>query len=459
MDAKDLANILSFIKAAEGLKHTLRSGRTSSGRQESTAEHSWRLALLASVLQDEMGELDQLKVLALCLVHDLGETLGGDVPATENHDPEEKSARERRDLASLTASLPPAIRTRILSAWEEYEAGETPEAVFVKGLDKLETIVQHNQGRNRPDFDYAFNLAYGAKQTARHPLLAALRVMVDADTRTRITQAGAPDRKLPCATPASLPDAHRQFLARSLPVLQADTRVCAIYAGGSFARDTMDVYSDLDLLIVVAEHDLPQLRPEAQHIAARCGDLLAAFTGEHVGQPDLLICLFDQPLLHVDLKFASAVAPGYTLLWSGQTEPAVALVSGGDGAPDLDWIEARFWTWIHYGAGKIARGELLEAVDFLAFLRMSVLGPLALALYQAPAHGVRRVETALPPALAARLAATVCSYDVRDCMRAFNAALDLYLALRERHAGAGFGDFRAQSAAQAYLLEIAERLK
>ncbi|SHH09346.1 HD domain-containing protein [Massilia sp. CF038] len=458
MDSKDLANILSFIKAAEGLKHTLRSGRTSNGRQESTAEHSWRLALFASVLQDEMGELDQLKVLALCLVHDLGETLGGDVPATENHDPEEKSARERRDLATLTASLPPAIRTRILSVWEEYEAGASPEAVFVKGLDKLETIIQHNQGHNRPDFDYAFNLAYGVKQTARHPLLAGLRAMVDVDTQTRIAPA-APGGTVPCATPASLPDAHRQFLARCLPVFQADARVRAIYAGGSFARDTMDAYSDLDLLIVVADQDLPQLRQEMRQIAAGCGDLLAAFTGEHVGQPDLLICLFDQPLLHVDLKFASTIAPGYALLWAGQTAPAIPPVPAAGDAPDLDWIEARFWTWMHYGAGKIARGELLEAVDFLAFLRMSVLGPLALALYQAPPYGVRRIETALPPALAARLAATVCSYEVRDCLRAFNEALKLYLELRERHAGAGFGDPRAQSAAQNYLLEIADRFK
>ena len=36
-----------FIKEAEGLKSTLRTAWTAEGRQESTAEHSWRLALFA----------------------------------------------------------------------------------------------------------------------------------------------------------------------------------------------------------------------------------------------------------------------------------------------------------------------------------------------------------------------------------------------------------------------------
>ncbi|MGX7703999.1 HD domain-containing protein [Methylobacterium sp. Gmos1] len=97
-----------------------------------------------------------------------------------------KSAQERRDLESLTAPLPPARRDEILGLWEEYEAGTSPEAVLAKGFDKLETILQHNQGRNPPGFDYAFNLTYGARHTARHPLTAAIRAVLDADTRARM---------------------------------------------------------------------------------------------------------------------------------------------------------------------------------------------------------------------------------------------------------------------------------
>ncbi|WP_147675807.1 hypothetical protein [Xanthomonas massiliensis] len=43
--------------------------------------------------------------------------------------------------------------------------------------------------------------------------------------------------------------------------------------------------------------------------------------------------------------------------------------------PDLAWIEGRFWVWIRYATLKVGRGELFEAVDFLAFLRVRVLGP------------------------------------------------------------------------------------
>ncbi len=183
MNDERIKSFLTFIRDAEALKNTLRSGHTSAGRPESTAEHSWRLALFAVVLKDELGDMDFAKILMLCLVHDLGEAINGDVPATEGADPAIKSARERRDLATLLAPLPAAARERLMALWEEYEADATPEARFVKGLDKLETMVQHNQGKNADRFDYEFNLGYGVAYTARHPLLSAMRELVDGDTR------------------------------------------------------------------------------------------------------------------------------------------------------------------------------------------------------------------------------------------------------------------------------------
>jgi putative hydrolase of HD superfamily len=58
---------------------------------------------------------------------------------------------------------------------------------LAKGLDKLETILQHNKGQNPADFDYAFNLNYGLEQTSEHPLLAEIRAMLDDDTRRRMS--------------------------------------------------------------------------------------------------------------------------------------------------------------------------------------------------------------------------------------------------------------------------------
>ena len=68
---------------------------------------------------------------------------------------------------------------------EPGEAAATPEARLAKALDKLETVMQHNQGQNPPGFDYAFNLGYGRKYTDGHPLIEAMRAAVDRETRAR----------------------------------------------------------------------------------------------------------------------------------------------------------------------------------------------------------------------------------------------------------------------------------
>jgi len=185
LDPARLAGRLAFLREAERLKSVLRSGFTSTGRPESTAEHSWRLALMALVFADELPGLDLARVLKLCVVHDLGEAIHGDIPAIHQHAHPDKSAQEREDLHTLTRDLDPPLRAEIIALWDEYEAATTPEAQAVKAFDKLETILQHNQGDNPPDFDYAFNLGYGRKHTATAPLFATLREMLDEETRQR----------------------------------------------------------------------------------------------------------------------------------------------------------------------------------------------------------------------------------------------------------------------------------
>lgn len=185
MGSDRLLGALEFLREAEKLKSTLRSGYTSTGRPESTAEHTWRLCLMALVFSEEFGNIDLLRLIKLCIIHDLGEALSGDIPAVLQTEDFDKSAQERADLDVLTKALPPMKRAEILALWEEYEAASSPEAVLAKGLDKLETILQHNQGRNPASFDYAFNLGYGQKQTSAHPLLAEIRTLLDKETRAR----------------------------------------------------------------------------------------------------------------------------------------------------------------------------------------------------------------------------------------------------------------------------------
>ena len=184
----DLTGILAFLRAAERLKTTDRSAYTSTGGRESAAEHTWRLCLMALVLAPEFPDVDFARLVRICLVHDLGEAVSGDVPAPVQarrlaEDPAARKApQERRDLLTLLAPLPEARRNEIVALWDEYEAAATPEARLAKALDKLETILQHNQGHNPPDFDYRFNLEYGRRFTEYNPLIAELRRMLDGET-------------------------------------------------------------------------------------------------------------------------------------------------------------------------------------------------------------------------------------------------------------------------------------
>jgi putative hydrolases of HD superfamily len=190
MPADSLEGILAFLRSAERLKTVTRSGWTSAGQRESVAEHTWRLCLMAMVLYGRDDRIDLGKLLRMCLIHDLGEAIGGDIPAPEQarDGAGGKAARERDDLLELIHPLPDEARAEITGLWDEYEAAESAEARIAKGLDKLETILQHTQGSNPDDFDYAFNLAYGQQYTAADPLLASLRQRLDVETARRAAE-------------------------------------------------------------------------------------------------------------------------------------------------------------------------------------------------------------------------------------------------------------------------------
>jgi putative hydrolase of HD superfamily len=180
-----LAGIVDFLRAAEALKRVTRTAWTSTGERESVAEHSWRLCLMALLVAGAYPGVDVGRLLKICVVHDLGEAIGGDVSAVAQAGAPSKAAEERRDLLTLTAPLPAAARDEIVALWDEYEAAATPEARLAKGLDKLETILQHTQGANPADFDYAFNLGYGRQYTTGDPVLSALRALLDGETERR----------------------------------------------------------------------------------------------------------------------------------------------------------------------------------------------------------------------------------------------------------------------------------
>jgi hypothetical protein len=261
-----------------------------------------------------------------------------------------------------------------------------------------------------------------------------------------------------------VPAAQQRFLDHALPVLAQTPGLVGVAVGGSWLEHSLDKYSDLDLVLLLDPEQALRLLPERPLIAASLGNLLACFTGEHVGEPRLLICLYDTPLLHVDLKFvalpelAQRVEDPH-ILWQQGTavsEMLQATTAHSPSAPSLQWVEDRFWIWVHYAATKLGRGELLEVVSFLDYLRTTVLGPLLAYQHGLPIRGVRKLEQTLPAPALASLRATVATAEHARCVYALEQAIAAYRTLRETLRPPGFvPKQQVEVRTVAYLAEVA----
>lgn len=225
---------------------------------------------------------------------------------------------------------------------------------------------------------------------------------------------------------------HQNILDTIQPRVIADDRFLGLLAGGSLIHGGVDEYSDLDLVLVVADAAYDGVMAQRRDIAEQFGDLLAAFTGEHVGEPRLLICLYGPDTIHVDLKFIvpdalSQLIEHPLVLFDRDGSMGARLGEASVRWPDqnIDWFEERFWIWVHYGATKIGRGELFEAIGMLAFIRDQVLGPLCYMRENQPQRGIRRIEQKFPED-ALRLEATLANHDRKSVKAALQSAMTFY---------------------------------
>ena len=144
-----------------GLKDVLRQGWVNAGvdAPESVAAHSWGMAVLALKLCPEDLSLEH--VLKLCLVHDLPEVIVGDL--TPQDDVSTKSADERAAMEQLAPEW--------VALFDEYEHQTTPEAVFVKKLDKLDMALQAEVYMERSELDLNQFIDSARKTLGDHDLL------------------------------------------------------------------------------------------------------------------------------------------------------------------------------------------------------------------------------------------------------------------------------------------------
>ncbi len=183
MKPKELIEILTV---AERLKCHTRHADTSSGRRESVAEHSWRTALMAMLLESELPGIDINKVIRMCLIHDLGEAFTGDIATFDKT--EEDAQKEEELFRKWVEGFPEREREQFRALLREMEEMRTPEAMLYKGLDKLEAVIQHNESDLSTwlPLEYDLQLTYGEKEVEFSPYLTALKEYINEMTREKI---------------------------------------------------------------------------------------------------------------------------------------------------------------------------------------------------------------------------------------------------------------------------------
>lgn len=160
-----LQEILSFISKAEKLKLEMRHSWLSNNRQESVAEHTWRMSLMAILLRDRLDEkVDLEKVLKMIIIHDLVEIEAGDVSALEIlRDPSLKQSKQEKEalaIENIKSELGHNLGNEIHKLWHEFESKETPESKFANALDKLEVQIQHNHAPMDTWEEIEFEMVY-----------------------------------------------------------------------------------------------------------------------------------------------------------------------------------------------------------------------------------------------------------------------------------------------------------
>ena len=196
-------DLLTLFRMLARLKRTPRTGWVDRGVPpadvESVAEHTLLTALIAWITATDDPALDAGRVLKLALIHDMAEAIVGDRQPYEPHEvpprddidslraffsvrhlrTADNAARKRRAeddaAAALISQMPAAIAREVSALWQEYEAQTTPEARFVKQVDRLEAYLQsRTYAAVDPDLPL-WGFSDMAAKEIDHPALTTLR--------------------------------------------------------------------------------------------------------------------------------------------------------------------------------------------------------------------------------------------------------------------------------------------
>lgn len=131
---------LAFLDEADRLKSVLRASKLLDlSRRENSAEHSWHIALYAMILAEHANRPVNIdRVIRMLLLHDLVEIDAGDTPIHGAHDAARKEAEEIAAADRLFALLPKDQGAEMRALWDEFEAGESDDAIFARAVDRAQ---------------------------------------------------------------------------------------------------------------------------------------------------------------------------------------------------------------------------------------------------------------------------------------------------------------------------------
>lgn len=192
----ELMKVMEIIKLGEKLKYEMRHSWLSNGRQESVAEHTWRVSLMAMLLEPYLKQkVDTSRLLKMIIIHDLVEAEAGDIPAFDTMDnikvKEQKALNEIKSIEKIRDTLGDSLGEELYHLWFEYENKQTYEAKVANALDKLEAQIQHNEADIATWIDIEHRMSFMMDQyVAFDQNLQLFKDIIEEEAMEKLTAAG-----------------------------------------------------------------------------------------------------------------------------------------------------------------------------------------------------------------------------------------------------------------------------
>jgi putative hydrolase of HD superfamily len=155
---------MAFALEIDKAKNVFRQTHLSlNGRNENDAEHSWHMAIMAYLLREYANEeIDIVKVMLMCLIHDIVEIDAGDTYAYDAEGLKTQKAREDAAKERIFSILPKEQKAEFTALFDEFDAYETAESKFVHAIDNLQPLILNdsNNGGDWQEHDVTVEQVY-----------------------------------------------------------------------------------------------------------------------------------------------------------------------------------------------------------------------------------------------------------------------------------------------------------